>query len=294
MTNFPPSRPRIWTALLLPLISLATFLAASVVMIAVAFFVVHGKLDRSMLVDTDAMSAVSKSRVGFMLLVLIPQIALVIPCLAAAFLSPVPTAKRLSLVRGHWPLWAWAAAAMATPLIGWISSILVGSLMDESENLKMMSDIFRSHGKSGFLIPLALLIGATPAFCEELVFRGYVQTRLNRSIGPVFGILLSSSLFALFHMDWIHIIAVFPLGLYLGFISWQSGSIFPAMLGHFVNNSISVVAVVLGPEQPDQLPSGQMVLFLLVVVSASLVGAVVTAVAVWRLGSKTPSSLAST
>ena len=276
-------RPRIWPSLVLPLLSLVTFFTASLVMIVVAFYVVHGELDRRMLVSSDAMKTVSASRVGFLLLVVIPQLALVLPCVVAAFLSPVPTAKRLSLVRGHWPLWAWVAAAMATPLIGWISSIVVGSLMVESENLKLMSDIFRGHGESGFLIPLALLIGATPAVCEELLFRGYVQTRLNRSIGPAVGIILSSLLFALFHMDWVHIIAVFPLGLYLGFIAWRSGSLFPAMLGHFVNNTISVFAVVLGPEQQGQAPSNQMVLFLLTVVSAGLFGAVLTAIAIWRL-----------
>jgi membrane protease YdiL (CAAX protease family) len=48
-------------------------------------------------------------------------------------------------------------------------------------------------------------------------------------------------------MDFVHIVAVFPLGLFLGFVSWRSGSIFPAMLGHFVNNVISVIAVVLAP-----------------------------------------------
>ncbi len=39
-------------------------------------------------------------------------------------------------------------------------------------------------------------------------------------------------------MDLVHVIAVFPLGLYLGWITLQSGSLFPAMIGHFVNNSI--------------------------------------------------------
>ena len=278
-----PRRPRIWPSLVMPLLSLLTFFTASIVMVGVAFYVVHGELDRQILTSSDAMKTVSASRVGFILLIVMPQLALVLPCVVAAFLSPVPTAKRLSLVRGHWPLWAWAAAAMATPLIGWISSIVVGSFMVESENLKLMSDIFRGHGESGFLIPLALMIGATPAVCEELLFRGFIQTRLNRSIGPTVGIILSSLLFALFHMDWVHIIAVLPLGLYLGCVAWRSGSLFPAMLGHFVNNTISVFAVVLGPQRDAELPSAQMILFVLAVVAAALVGIVLTAIAFWRL-----------
>ncbi|WP_182869181.1 type II CAAX endopeptidase family protein [Stieleria mannarensis] len=278
-----PDRPRIWPSLVLPLISLATFLLSSLVMMVVAFFVVHGEFSPRMMVSAEAMKTVSSSRVGLLLLVVAPQVALVMPTLIAAWLSPVGFSRRLSLIRGHWPYWAWVAAALTTPLIGWISSIAVGSLMEESESLKMMSDIFRGHGESGFLIPLALLIGATPAFCEEFLFRGYVQTRLNRRIGPALGILLSSALFAVFHMDLIHIIAVFPLGLYLGVIAWRSGSLFPAMLGHFVNNSISVFAVVLGPETQDQDPTPEMALFLLVVIALGLFGAMLTAVAMWRL-----------
>lgn len=284
----PPRRGRavldvLWTALAVPAISWLMFLVASVVMMVVAYAAVHGHIDRRVMTDPDAMRTVSQSRVGLPLMVVTPQLALVAAAAFFAAFSSQGFRKRLSLVRGHWPLWAWGAAAVTTPLIGWISSIAVGSLMEESDNLKMMSDIFRDHGQSGFLIPLALMIGATPALCEELLFRGFVQTRLNLRLGAFWGILISSALFAVFHMDWVHIIAVFPLGLYLGTICWRSGSLFPAMLAHFINNAISVFAVVWGPEQPDQAPSLEMGLFLLVVLCTGFVGAVATAIAFWSL-----------
>lgn len=284
----------LWTAIAIPAVSLVVFLLASLVMMVIAYAVVHGQIDQQAFSDQDAMRSVSESRIGLLLMIVAPQFALVAPALLAATFSSVQFRNRLSLVRGHWPIWAWIAAAATTPLIGWISSIAVGTLMDESENLKIMSDIFRGHGQSGFLIPLAILIGATPAFCEELLFRGYVQTRLGRRFGVVVGILISSLLFALFHMDWVHVIAVFPLGLFLGTITWRSGSLFPAMLAHFVNNSISVFAVVLAPEQQDQMPSLEMGLFLLVVLGASLLGAVVTAIAFWRIPAPSPSLAAAT
>ncbi|MCA9137227.1 MAG: CPBP family intramembrane metalloprotease [Planctomycetales bacterium] len=284
----PAPPPRVWPVFGIVGLSWLSFMLCSLVMLVVAIFVVHGEFNPRLMLSADAMSEVSSSRVGLLLLVVFPQLGLVMPSLLAAYLSPVQFGKRLSLVRGHWPLWAWFAAAVTTPLIGWISSIVVGSLMEESENLKMMSDIFRGHGESGFLIPLAFLIGATPAFCEELLFRGYVQTRLNRRVGPAIGIFLSSAMFAIFHMDWIHIIAVFPLGVYLGIIAWRSGSLFPAMLGHFVNNSISVFAVVLGPENMDQEPSPEMAIFLLSVISMGMFGSVLTAVAMWRLPQPKP------
>jgi membrane protease YdiL (CAAX protease family) len=244
-----PNRPqRNWTALAVPAISLACFLFTSGFMLVVALAVVHGRVDRELLRDPAAYRAISESRIGLFLVVVIPQFAMLIPPVVAANLSPVPTLRRLGLVRGQWPLWGWVAAALATPLVGLVSSVVVGKFMTESENLKMMTEIFRGHGDSGFLVPLVLMIGLTPAICEELLFRGYVQTRLTRTAGATGGVLLASALFALFHLDLVHIIAVFPLGLYLGFVSWRSGSLIPAMIGHFVNNAVSVIAVVLAPQ----------------------------------------------
>ena len=36
------------------------------------------------------------------------------------------------------------------------------------------------------------MIGLTPAICEELLFRGYIQTRLTQAMHPIFGILIAS------------------------------------------------------------------------------------------------------
>ncbi|MCD0460424.1 type II CAAX endopeptidase family protein [Roseiconus lacunae] len=273
----------LWNAIGMPAVSLLVFFGASFVAIVIAAMVVHGEFHPRMLGNAEVMAKVTQSRVGFLILVLAPQLALVSTAIVLPLLSPDGFRRRLSLVRGHWPLWAWAAAAMTTPLIGWISSIVVGTLMGESENMKMMTDVFRGHGESGFLIPLALMIGATPALCEELVFRGYIQTRLNTVVGPFFGIAIASVLFAVFHWDLVHVIAVLPLGFYLGVIAWRSGSLFPAMLAHFVNNSISVFAVVMAPEQEGDLPSVKLVAFFGTALLLALASSIVTAIALWRL-----------
>jgi len=248
------SGPRWWTPFAICGISLACFLSASFVMTILAFIVVHGTIDLGLLRSEAGFTEVMASRLGLVMMLVVPQLALVTPPIVAAVLSPVATRERLGLVRGHWPLWVWLAAAAATPLIGLVSGIAVSLLMDESQMLNELATVFRNHGHNGFLIPLALLVGMTPAFCEELLFRGYMQTRLTRSLGPVAGILICSILFAAFHMDLVHTAAVLPLGLYLGWITWQSGSLFPAMLGHFINNTLSVVLLVFDPhENPDVL-----------------------------------------
>jgi membrane protease YdiL (CAAX protease family) len=271
---------------------LAVFLVSSMVMAIIAITVVHGTVTREWLTNPDFIADVYRSRVGLLILVVTPQLVLVIPSIVAAILSPEPTRKRLGLVRGHWPIWAWLAAAVATPLVGLVSGLVVGVFMDESETLRQMSDIFRDHGQAGFLLPLSLMIGATPAFCEELLFRGYVQTRLVRSFGPAAGIIVASLAFAAFHMDFVHVVAVFPLGLFLGVIAWRSGSIFPAMLGHFINNVISVVAVVMAPEGQTDVLSMPAAAVSLLVIGLGVLGMVAVAVASVMYGR--PQSVAQT
>lgn len=248
------ARARWWSPLAIAGLSLACFVFTSALMAMLALFIVHGEISPEVLRGPEPMQKVSQSRLGLFIVIVIPQIALVIPCIVAAMLSPIPFRQRLGLVRGNWPVWTWPAVAAATPLVGMVSGLVVGLFLDESDALKQMTEIFRGHGRNGFFIPLALMIGATPAICEEFLFRGYIQRRLTRSLGPVLGVGIASFLFAAFHLDLVHVIAVFPLGLFLGWVSWQSGSLFPAMLGHFVNNVISVVGIVVAPEEtPDVL-----------------------------------------
>jgi len=223
-------------------------------------------------------------RVGFLILLVVPQIMLAVPPVLAGLASPVPTSWRLGWRRGQWPVWAWMAAAFATPLIGLGSSIAIGLLVEESVHLQEMTEMFRKQGEGWFMIPLALLIGITPAMCEEILFRGYVQTRLTRSFGPLMGILAASVLFAAFHMDFVHSIAVFPIGLFLGFVRWQSGSILPAMMGHFVNNAVSILLLLTASDPSTQTVSIPSVLLVMTVLLAGIASAGLVATATLQFG----------
>lgn len=265
-------RPRMWTVFAVVAASIVLFLTASLFFSLLAILVVHGRLDMATLSDPQNLADVSRSRIGLFIMVVMPQFALVVPAVVAAFASPTPVTQRLSLVRGHWPVWVWFAAALATPLVGLFSSMVCGLFLSESEGLKAMSEIFRDHGASGFLIPLSLMIGLTPAICEELLFRGYVQTRLTKTMHPLLGILIASFLFAVFHLDYVHVIAVFPMGVFLGWVSWRSGSLVPAMLGHFVNNVISVVAVVYAPDGEADVFAAPVIAISAAILSLGIVG----------------------
>ncbi|TVP98418.1 MAG: CPBP family intramembrane metalloprotease [Planctomycetaceae bacterium] len=175
------------------------------------------------------------------------QLALGLVALGAAFLSPWSLPQRLGLTRGHWPLRLWFVAGLAAPSVGMLWSLILQNFVDDSESLKEMSEVFASIGSAGFAVPLAVLVGLMPGVCEELVFRGYLQTRLVKAWGPLAGLCVASVLFAGFHFDPVHVLGVLPLGFYFGWLAWSSGSIFPAMFAHFVNNLIGVLAITLLP-----------------------------------------------
>jgi membrane protease YdiL (CAAX protease family) len=282
-SSFSENDRRWWSPVVMVGISLASFLTMSGIMAVVAVLAVRGNLSLEMLKEPSdlesAMGEVLSSRLGLFLSLVIPQLALVLPCLIAAWLSPVSFRERLGLVGGKWPIWSWLAVGAASPLVGILSGLFLSLFVEESETLKEMNHVFREHGTTGFFIPLALMIGATPAFCEELLFRGYIQQRLTRSFRPDRGIFIASFLFAAFHIDLVHVLAVFPLGLFLGWVTWRSGSLFPAMIGHFVNNFVSVIGIVVAPQENQDtlgLPAAALSLsvFFFGLIGAALIGLV--------------------
>ena len=96
---------------------------------------------------------------------------------------------------------------------------------------------------------------------------------------PAVGITIASILFAAFHVDFVHVIAVLPLGLFLGWISWRSASLFPAVIGHFVNNVISVFAAVYAPEDQASVLTLPAIMVSLSIIGLGMMGMAVVIVA---------------
>lgn len=89
---------------------------------------------------------------------------------------------------------------------------------------------------------LISLLALAPALCEEVLFRGFVLTGLRRGGGTLMAILVSSILFAVFHLDPNRLLPTFLIGLVLGTIVVRTGSIFPAVIVHLVHNATLLLA----------------------------------------------------
>jgi membrane protease YdiL (CAAX protease family) len=82
-----------------------------------------------------------------------------------------------------------------------------------------------------------------PGIVEELLFRGYLQSRLLQRWPPLLAVGASALIFSAAHLDPIHVLGVIPLGVWLGTVAWRAGSVWPAILCHAVNNAVAVAAV---------------------------------------------------
>jgi membrane protease YdiL (CAAX protease family) len=94
-------------------------------------------------------------------------------------------------------------------------------------------------------------LAVTPAICEELLFRGYLQRQLERSFGVAGGIIVTGVLFGLYHFRLTQAIPLAVLGIFLGWLVWRTGSLWIPILVHFCNNAFAVAASALAAANPE-------------------------------------------
>lgn len=99
----------------------------------------------------------------------------------------------------------------------------------------------------------ALSLSLAPGITEELAFRGIILRGLESSVSPKAAILVSAFVFALFHLEPLHIILAFPGGVFFGYLVIRTGSIIPAIAAHIFNNLWASVESALWQAQIDAL-----------------------------------------
>lgn len=104
-------------------------------------------------------------------------------------------------------------------------------------------------GFVGVLFALAVL----PAVFEEVVFRGIVL-RGVKPFGTLLSVLLCGELFSVFHQNPAQTVYQFFCGAAFALLALRSGSIFPTVLAHFLNNAMVIVFAKFGsPVLPTPL-----------------------------------------
>ena len=114
-------------------------------------------------------------------------------------------------------------------------------------NLQTNDQVILERSKQAPLTIYATLFAAVfiAPFCEEVFFRGFVFPGLRRAMPVGWAIMLSSLLFAVAHADPGSFAVLFIIGLALAFLRWRTGSIWPGMILHMLNNGIGAVSIIL-------------------------------------------------
>jgi hypothetical protein len=105
-------------------------------------------------------------------------------------------------------------------------------------------------------IAFALLAALLAPLCEEIAFRGYLQTTLLLRRPPRAAIGAGALVFAAIHLDPVRFPALLLLGAVFGWLAWRAGSVWPAVAAHLGNNALGA-AVALSVEPGATAAAGE-------------------------------------
>jgi sodium transport system permease protein len=92
----------------------------------------------------------------------------------------------------------------------------------------------------GSLAWLLFLAALSPAICEEMFFRGFLLSGLRSRLSKWQSIFISALLFGALHMIVYQFVPVILLGILLAWLAWETGSLVPGMVLHFLNNALAL------------------------------------------------------
>jgi sodium transport system permease protein len=147
------------------------------------------------------------------------------------------------------------------PLMAPLAAVLLGVALHPAANLlqsvvvriypisEQMAELLESVTLRNDNLWLTLLvIAALPAVCEELAFRGFILSGLRHTGSKWTAIVLSSVFFGAAHALFQQSLVACLLGMIIGYVAIQTGSLLPGILFHIVHNSM---ALVVGQCLPD-------------------------------------------
>jgi membrane protease YdiL (CAAX protease family) len=156
------------------------------------------------------------------------------------------------------------AILIALPMVQWLGEInraiefpseltnWIRSKEDEAN--ETVKALLSRHTVKDLLLNLFFVAGLA-AVGEELLFRGVVQRIFVRQFGQAWpAIIFSAFLFAALHMQFYGFFPRLALGILLGAIYWYSGSLWVAILAHFVYDAILITLVYFNPAMLNDEP----------------------------------------
>jgi len=186
--------------------------------------------------------------------VLIPSQLLLYACLFTILFALI----KLQYGREFWHSLRWRNSQIAPGaafLLGFASSYaiqLVGLLLHTPNAETPIKKLLSSRAG---VLEFGILAVTLGPLCEELVFRGFIQPVLVRSVGPTLGILVTASLFGALHLAqnsfiWQMGLLITLAGLAFGWMCQLTGSTKASTWMHAGFNSTVFVYLLQNPKLP--------------------------------------------
>lgn len=100
------------------------------------------------------------------------------------------------------------------------------------------------------------IVGAILApLVEEIFFRGFLFQGFRARYGWIPGMLISSAIFGVAHLDPVALIPTFILGCVLAYLYHRSNSVWPPVILHMLVNSMGLCSAYLVTQYPSLIPS---------------------------------------
>jgi membrane protease YdiL (CAAX protease family) len=183
-------------------------------------------------------------------------------------LSRLPAGEAFPLRRVGFGAWLVAALTMAGGVV--MAELLATAMLYLWPPPDLVLDLFRQllGTEAPMLLSIVFLVVVAPV-TEEFFFRGVLQKGLARRYGRGASVLWSGVLFGLVHgLPW-QVVPATALGLLFAWWTDRTGSLWPALVAHAINNGTSywlsrtqTPQEMLKPEPPDPvvLASGALLL----------------------------------
>jgi sodium transport system permease protein len=176
------------------------------------------------------------------------------------FMALLLTSNPLATLKLRWPGWGMMLVGLVLPVaLLPITLELVRSLNWFFPPMPPgMDRVMEGMANNTVPVWLSLLAFAVaPAVCEELAFRGFIQTGLQRARQTWVPIVVSAVLFGIIHLIPKQIFNAALLGLVLGLLAYRSQSLWPGVLFHLIYNGLQVAGTRLDAKWLDN-PAGRL------------------------------------
>jgi membrane protease YdiL (CAAX protease family) len=124
----------------------------------------------------------------------------------------------------------------------------IGKILNASTHNETSSKILEYAALFKSDIPLLLFTTLTAAIVEELIFRGYIQTRLETIFkSPALAIVISSLIFAILHSSYgtlFQFLSPLFVGLVFSWFYWKYKNLKILILCHFLIDTISLLVLI--------------------------------------------------